>query len=254
MTALFGSCTPRARRRRAVVAALALGGLGSAGVVVAPTSASAGQSLAPQVSSSSMVGVQRGDTGPAVQAVQRQLTGFGYVVGVDGVFGPATERAVRHFQRSNNLEPSGVVTQATASYLALSPADTTTTPASPAAERRTSSAAATAVAAAMTQRGAAYRYGMAKPGVGFDCSGLTAWAWARAGVSLPFQSALQYATIPHVSVAEARPGDLVFFHTPISHVAMYLGNNRIIDAMQPGSGVIVRTVRWSAVVGVGRPG
>ncbi len=59
-----------------------------------------------------------------MRAVQRQLVGFGYVVDADGVFGPATERAVRHFQRSNGLEPSGVVTEATARYLALSPADT----------------------------------------------------------------------------------------------------------------------------------
>ena len=189
-----------------------------------------------------------------MQAVQRRLVSFGYVVDGDGVFGPATERAVRHFQRSNGLEPSGVVTEATARYLALSPADTASTPATPATEHRASSAAATAVAAAMTQRGVAYRFRIAIPGVGFDCSGLTAWAWARAGVSLPFQSALQYATDPHVSAAEARPGDLVFFHTPISHVAMYLGNNRIIDTMQPGSGVVVRTVHWNTVVGVGRPG
>ncbi len=161
--------------------------------------------------------------------------------GADGAFGPFTRAAVRAFQRANGLTVTGRVDAATASALGAGgsrPSVTLTTP-TPAASRA-SNAGAIAVAAAMSQRGVAYRFATAKPGIAFDCSGLTAWAWAQAGVRLPFQSALQYATIPHVPAMSARPGDLVFFHSPISHVAMYIGNNRIIDAMQPGTGVIVR--------------
>uniref|UniRef100_UPI00058E15B0 C40 family peptidase n=1 Tax=Ilumatobacter nonamiensis TaxID=467093 RepID=UPI00058E15B0 len=81
-----------------------------------------------------------------------------------------------------------------------------------------SSRAGTAVSAAMSQQGVPYRYATSNPGVSFDCSGLTAYAWAQAGVYLPHQSAQQYASIPHVSQGAAQPGDLIFYYSPISHV------------------------------------
>jgi cell wall-associated NlpC family hydrolase len=117
-----------------------------------------------------------------------------------------------------------------------------------------SSRAGVAVKAALSQLGVPYVAYKATPGVGFDCSGLTMWAWAQAGVSLPHQSRQQYATVPHVPQGDAQPGDLLFFHSPISHVTMYLGNGQMVSAPHTGAVVRVSTVNWNTVVGVGRPG
>jgi peptidoglycan DL-endopeptidase CwlO len=117
-----------------------------------------------------------------------------------------------------------------------------------------SSRAGTAINAALSQLGVSYRFAAATPGVAFDCSGLTMWAWGRAGVGLPHQSRQQYASVPHVPASAAQPGDLVFFYSPISHVGIYLGNGMMVDS--PNSGAVVRraAVNWGNVVGVGRPG
>jgi cell wall-associated NlpC family hydrolase len=116
-----------------------------------------------------------------------------------------------------------------------------------------SSRAGTAVNAAMSQQGVAYKYAAASPGVAFDCSGLTSWAWAQAGVYLPHQSAQQYASIPHVPSSAAQPGDLIFYYSPISHVGMYVGGGQMVHATSPGNPVTVSGVNWGNVVGVGRP-
>jgi cell wall-associated NlpC family hydrolase len=112
----------------------------------------------------------------------------------------------------------------------------------------------TAVNAALSQLGVPYRYATSRPGVGFDCSGLTAYAWGRAGVSLPRNSRAQYASIRKIPRDAAAPGDLIFYYSPISHVSLYLGGGRVVHAPQPGSSVEIASVRWDKVVGVGRPG
>ncbi len=117
-----------------------------------------------------------------------------------------------------------------------------------------SSRAGTAINAAMTQLGVPWVFAMATPGVGFDCSGLTSWAWAQAGVSLPHQSRMQFDTLPHVPIEAAEPGDLIFYYSPISHVGIYLGGGKLVHAPNSGSVVNVATVNWSKVAGVGRPG
>ncbi len=117
-----------------------------------------------------------------------------------------------------------------------------------------SSRAGTAVNAALSQLGTPYRFAASEPGVAFDCSGLTSWAWGQAGVSLPHQSRAQAGVVPSIPIEAAQPGDLVFFYSPISHVGIYLGGGMMVDA--PNSGNVVRTtgVNWNNVVGVGRPG
>ena len=117
-----------------------------------------------------------------------------------------------------------------------------------------SSRSGTAVNAAMSQLGVPYKYATSKPGVSFDCSGLTGYAWEQAGVYLPHQSRAQYASIPHVSKADAQSGDLIFFYSPISHVSIYLGNGMQVHAPNTGSTVSVAPVNWGKVTGVGRPG
>ena len=127
-------------------------------------------------------------------------------------------------------------------------------PAPAASAPKVSSRAGTAVNAAMNQRGVPYKYATSKPGVSFDCSGLTGYAWAQAGVYLPHQSRAQYASVPHVSKSAAQPGDLIFFYSPISHVSIYLGGGQHVHAPNTGSVVKVGSVNWSKVTGVGRPG
>ena len=114
--------------------------------------------------------------------------------------------------------------------------------------------AGTAINAAMSQLGVPYRYATSEPGVGFDCSGLTHYAWGQAGVYLPRNSAAQAAATPHVPPADAQPGDLIFYYTPISHVGIYLGGGQLVHAPNTGTTVSVANVNWSKVVVVSRPG
>ncbi len=114
--------------------------------------------------------------------------------------------------------------------------------------------AGVAVAAAMAQRGTPYHFAMSSPGKGFDCSGLTSYAWGRAGVYLPHQSRQQYAVTPHVPESAAAPGDLIFYYSPISHVGLYIGGGKMVHAPHTGDVVKVVSVQWGKAVGVGRPG
>ncbi len=127
-------------------------------------------------------------------------------------------------------------------------------PASSAPAPAVSSRSGIAISAAMAQQGVPYRFAASSPGVAFDCSGLTAYAWAQAGVFLPHQSRQQYASVPHVSQGEAQPGDLLFYYSPISHVGIYLGGGQLVHAPNTGSSVKVAAVNWGKVSGVGRPG
>ena len=117
-----------------------------------------------------------------------------------------------------------------------------------------SGSAGAAIAAAYSVIGTPYVFGAADPNVGFDCSGLTMWAWAQAGVSLPHSSAAQYSSLPHVAQSDVQPGDLLFFYSPISHVGMYVGGGRMVHASHPGIPVQVVSVYWDSFVGAARPG
>ena len=117
-----------------------------------------------------------------------------------------------------------------------------------------SSRAQIAIAAARSQVGVPYIAYKAIEGVGFDCSGLTMWAWAQAGVSLPHQSRRQANSTPRIPIEYIEPGDLVYFHNPISHVGIYIGNGMMIDAPATGKDVRIAPVRFDRVVAVTRPG
>lgn len=117
-----------------------------------------------------------------------------------------------------------------------------------------SSMSGVAVNAAQGQLGVAYKFAASSPGVAFDCSGLTKYAWGKAGVSLPHQSSAQFASTPHVPADQAQPGDLIFYYAPIGHVAIYLGGGSMVHAPATGDVVKVSVVNWAKVVGVSRPG
>jgi cell wall-associated NlpC family hydrolase len=110
-----------------------------------------------------------------------------------------------------------------------------------------------AIDAAYSVIGVPYQFAGSSPESGFDCSGLTMWAWAHAGVSLPHSSEMQYAVLPHVAQSDLQPGDLVFFYSPIHHVGLYVGGGRMIDAPYTGTVVQMRSVEWSVYVGAARP-
>ncbi len=113
--------------------------------------------------------------------------------------------------------------------------------------------AGTAVSVAMAQIGKSYVFGGAGPNY-FDCSGFVMYAWAHAGVYLPHSAAAQYDSIQHVSLNSLQPGDLVFYFTPIDHVAMYIGNGEVVVADNPSYPIMVRSLYWDgSPVGAGRP-
>jgi peptidoglycan DL-endopeptidase RipA len=133
------------------------------------------------------------------------------------------------------------------------------------------SAAQAAIDAAMGYLGLPYAWGgggTRGPGpgmapdegvIGFDCSGLTQYAYGQAGITIPRNSRAQYAALPKVSSDDLQAGDLVFWGTDASdpssivHVAIYLGANKVVQAPESGDVVKVSTMWWRNYVGAVRP-
>jgi peptidoglycan DL-endopeptidase CwlO len=102
-------------------------------------------------------------------------------------------------------------------------------------------AAATAVQTALGQIGDPYVWGASGPD-GFDCSGLTQYAYAAAGISLPHSSKAQSTMGTPVSRADLVPGDIVYFYSPVSHVGLYIGDGKMVHARTFGQPVAVTSV------------
>ncbi len=100
-----------------------------------------------------------------------------------------------------------------------------------------SAAAQKIIDVAMAQRGKPYVWAASGPG-SYDCSGLTAYAFRAAGISLPHSSRMQSQMGQPVSRDQLQPGDLVFFYSPVSHVGIYIGNGQMVHA--PTSGDVVK--------------
>ena len=83
---------------------------------------------------------------------------------------------------------------------------------------------------ALKYQGWKYVYGGSNPNTSFDCSGLVQWCYGKAGISLPRTAQAQYDATQHLSLSQAKAGDLVFFHstynagTYVTHVGIYAGN------------------------------
>lgn len=98
--------------------------------------------------------------------------------------------------------------------------------------------------------GIAYRAGGTSPRTGFDCSGYTRYVFSRLGISIPRVSRAQYASMIHISRAQAVPGDLVFFHDSngrVYHAAIYAGNNTVWHSPHTGTRVQHAAIWTSAV-------
>jgi len=118
--------------------------------------------------------------------------------------------------------------------------------------------AAQAIAAARAEIGKPYLYGGNGPDA-FDCSGLTKWAYAAAGVTLPRTSREQWNVGPHVALADLQPGDLLFWATDVTnpatihHVALYVGAGWMIEAPHTGDVVHFSRMYLDGYIGATRP-
>jgi cell wall-associated NlpC family hydrolase len=163
----------------------------------------------------------------------------------------AEEAAVK--QSDPPPAPAPVVPAVTVSQAPAQPATVSSTPSTP-APTTGDNAAQIAVNAAQSQRGVPYVWGGATPGVGFDCSGLTMWAWAQAGVYLAHGATEQYYEIQHVSMADLQPGDLIFYGDAglLYHVVMYIGGGMVVQAEETGTNVMDTPIPPGAY-GAGQP-
>ena len=91
---------------------------------------------------------------------------------------------------------------------------------------------------ALAQVGDVYVWAAAGP-TRWDCSGLTMRAFQKAGVSLPHSSRIQVKYGKNISASSLKPGDLLFFGKPISHVSIYMGGGKMVQAPRPGKRVEV---------------
>jgi cell wall-associated NlpC family hydrolase len=118
--------------------------------------------------------------------------------------------------------------------------------------------AAQAIAAARSRLGVPYVWGATGPG-SFDCSGLTQWSYAHAGITLPRTAAEQWNSGLHPALSALEPGDLLFWAlntsvpSTIHHVAMYIGHGMMIAAPHTGENVQVQAVYMSGFIGATRP-
>ncbi|MFD9087204.1 C40 family peptidase [Streptomyces prasinus] len=107
--------------------------------------------------------------------------------------------------------------------------------------------AGAAFAAAQSKLGTPYVYGATGPS-SYDCSGLTSWAYAQAGVSIPRTSEAQTGAGTKIySASQLQVGDLVFFFNDLHHVGLYAGNGQVIHA--PRSGTVVRYESMNTIGG-----
>ncbi|MFH8405553.1 transglycosylase family protein [Streptomyces sp. NPDC018019] len=119
-------------------------------------------------------------------------------------------------------------------------------------KRAASGTGARAAAYALRQLGKPYVYGATGP-YAFDCSGLTQAAWRAAGVSIPRTSQAQWRGLKRVPLKNLRVGDLVAYYRGASHIGIYIGGGRVVEAPRPGRSVRISRVNSQPVLGAVRP-
>jgi cell wall-associated NlpC family hydrolase len=115
------------------------------------------------------------------------------------------------------------------------------------ADQKSSLAAAKSASGVSGRAGVALKYALKQIGdryvfgadgmTTWDCSGLTMRAFQSAGVSLPHSSAAQARMGKSIPFSQKKPGDLMFFGRPVSHVGIYLGGGKMVHAPRSGSRV-----------------
>lgn len=109
-----------------------------------------------------------------------------------------------------------------------------------------------AVRYALRQIGKPYEWGAEGPKT-YDCSGLTSEAWGHAGTPIPRTSEEQWARLPRIPLKELRPGDLVIYFPKATHVAMYLGKGKVVQAPRTGEEIKVSPIASHPILGAVRP-
>ncbi|MEU6663449.1 C40 family peptidase [Streptomyces sp. NPDC046821] len=153
-----------------------------------------------------------------------------------------------------NRVPSLLTRAGTASALTLAVAGGSVMVPGASAEAAAAPLATKALQIAASKAGSPYVWGGSGPR-SFDCSGLTAYSFKRAGKTLPRTAAQQYNKTRHISAAHRQRGDLVFFHSGgyVYHVGIYAGKGKIWHS--PRTGQVVKLERiWSDSVWYGRVG
>ncbi|WP_313503553.1 C40 family peptidase [Corynebacterium variabile] len=125
------------------------------------------------------------------------------------------------------------------------------TGAAAAAESAVASAAPTSTGqkiadAAMSKQGAPYVWGATGPS-SFDCSGLTSWAYNQVGKSIPRISGAQASGGTSVSLNALQPGDIISYYSGASHVAIYIGDGKIVHAVNEGTPVQVNDINYMPI-------
>ncbi|WP_149828243.1 C40 family peptidase [Streptomyces tailanensis] len=160
------------------------------------------------------------------------------------------QAAAQASQQTQEAQQETSTATTTETNTSTSPSTTTTVEDSTYASK-----AAKALTFARAQIGKPYVWGATGPG-SYDCSGLTQAAWKAAGVDLPRTTYDQVTAGTTVSLAGARPGDLIFFYDNIGHVGLYIGNGMMIHAPKPGAYVREESVFYdgeSSIHSVVRP-
>ncbi len=121
---------------------------------------------------------------------------------------------------------------------------TTHTEAAPRVTQRTLSSSEQALQVALQQRGRPYVFGGSSP-AGFDCSGLVRYAYSSVGVITPRTTRALWSELLRIPLADARPGDLLFFSTGTrpTHVGIYIGDGDFVHAPSTGKLVSVASVK-----------
>ncbi|MGB7450205.1 MAG: NlpC/P60 family protein [Ornithinimicrobium sp.] len=196
-------------------AASAIGAAVTAPVIVLPTA--------------SVPKLRMGSRGSAVRRVQR-------IVGVyaDGVFGPRTRAAVKRYQGRKGLYRDGIVGARTARAMGLTYRPRATSSAS----RSSSRSSSRVLYQARRNLGARYRYAGSTYSGGFDCSGYVYRVFRQAGVSIPRTASGMHRRARRVY--SPRPGDLVFYNYPATHVGIYAGGGKMYDSGRSTRGTTLR--------------
>ena len=181
-----------------------------------------------------------GDRGANVVRLQRALRAAGYkTLTGTGYYGQLTVTAVKKVQRGNGFTATGTVGPKFWTLLQsgrLKPGKNASPAPSAPASSKGSSKGAKALAFAKKQIGDSYGYGGTGPNR-WDCSGLTQAAYKAAGVKLPHSARGQMKYGRSVSKSALKPGDLVFFYSPVRHVSLYAGSGKVLHASSPGKPV-----------------
>ena len=181
--------------------------------------------------------LRQGSRGSEVRTLQEQLILLGYLNDTaDGIFGAKTLAAVRKYQSVNGLGIDGIAG-----------------PLTRAAVKKEYDRIQGIVTYAKKFLGTKYVYGGNTPEEGFDCSGFTKYVFQNAaGITIERVSYNQAKQGFAVSREKIRPGDLVAFNSPVSHVGIYIGDNKFIHAPKPGDVVKITNLKYMDLTAIRR--